>query len=914
MVVQEQHPGKPIIRVSDCPGYVEDKQQRTAAPVNLAECREYFENNLSVQGKDSHDLGQLGNNENPTPVKESFKEGEDHAFVDEPGKAIKQGKNGEERYEAHINKGYNESRQGNHVGAIEEYTQAINIFQDRAYAYYTRGHSKYLLGQLDEAIDDYTQAINLDPKYADVYNARGVAKKDLGQHDEAINDLTQAIKLDPEHAFAYNNRGIAKYFLGQLDEAIDDYTQAIKLDPEYVYAYYNRGIAKEVLGQLEEAIDDYTQAIKLDPELEVAYNNREVAKSQLGQQEDGFDNLDQEYKEYPELAAEYIERGNAKLNEKDYSGAINEYNEAMDKGRPEAYNDRGFVKSKLGQLEEAIDDYTLAISKDPKYAEAYVKRGDTKMEMGDSKGAIKDFDKAASEMNPGEEQNIVYIKMRLAKSGQRQQENGFDVYDQEFKEYPELAAEYIERGNVKLNEKDYSGAINEYNEAMERNPSSAEEYEIVVNRGFAKSGQGELDHALEDYDQAIDIYSDIATAYIKRGHVKFTKGDYTGADEDYERAMNSNPFEGERYEIHLYRGRIELKEGRTRQAIGNFNLAIEMDEGRPEAYNDRGLARLIMFEDERNNDVELKWEINADFTAAIKAATAGGLDQEQYVAEAYYGYNNRGKLKLRVSPDRMDDAIDDFDLAIELDDTRPEAYINRGDAMLLRDDPAAAINDYGQAIATETEQVLIEGYLKRGKVYLIMRDHLSAIDNYGIVIDSDHALDNELIEALFSRGLAMSERGSYWDAIDDFDGAINQLKSAAGKQAQRRYISNIYLPLHYYRGIARLELGQAGDALLDFGRAKTEYYEYERETSQTANGDESHVRVQLPDILTQEGHAYNKLDKIKESGAAFAQAEKLKEDSGALKEGSDALEEGSDISITDYLSTFAYDVWFYFPE
>ena len=694
-VVQEQLPDKTLNRAVDCLKIIANSLQGKDEPVALAECREYIEHKRSVPGEDSQDLGRLGKKENPVTDKESFKNDEDHVAVDELGKAIKQGLNGEETYAGRINKGDFELSQGNLFDAIEEYSQAITLDSDRAEAY-----------------------IKI-----------GTVKLEQGEYQSSINNFEKAITKDRS------------------------------LEEEYEI-YFNKGVANSRLKNNVAALIDYLVAFLL------------------------FD-------------------------------------------RAEVYFNRGIAWSKTGHQDEAINDFTLAIIKDPYLAEAYIKRGDAKMEKGDFNGAIVDYEKAG-EMDLG----------------------------------------------------------------------LAEQYVVLISRGEAKSGQGELDHALEDYDQAIDIYSDIATAYIKRGHVKFTKGDYTGADEDYERAMNSNPFEGERYEIHLYRGRIELKEGRTRQAIGNFNLAIEMDEGRPEAYNRRGLARLIMFEDERNNDVELKWEINADFTAAIKAAIAGGLDQEQYVAEAYRGYINRGMLKLRVSPDRIDDALDDFDLAIELDDTRPEAYINRGDTMLLKDDPAAAINDYGQAIATETEQVLIEGYLKRGKAYLIMQDHLSAIDNYGRVIDSGHALDNELIEALFSRGLSMSELGSYWDAINDFDDAINQLKSVAGKHDQRQHLSNIYLPLHYYRGTAKLQLGQAEDALLDFGRAKTEYQE--RESSQTTNGDRAHVRVQIHQIITQEGNAYNKLNKPKEADEAFAHASTLEQD--------------RDSSIYDSHSSFANDVLLYFAK
>jgi tetratricopeptide (TPR) repeat protein len=59
-----------------------------------------------------------------------------------------------------------------------------------------------------------------------------------------------------------------------------------------------------------------------------------------------------------------------------------------------AYNDRGIVKEKKGDLEGAIADYTQAIKVNPKYAAAYRNRGDAKRKKGDLDGASADFSRA----------------------------------------------------------------------------------------------------------------------------------------------------------------------------------------------------------------------------------------------------------------------------------------------------------------------------------------------------------------------------------------------------------------------------------------------------------------------------------------------------------------------------------------
>ena len=53
-------------------------------------------------------------------------------------------------------------------------------------------------GDYAGAIEDYTQAIELDPKFAEAYFNRGNAKHSSGDYAGAIEDYTKAIELDPK--------------------------------------------------------------------------------------------------------------------------------------------------------------------------------------------------------------------------------------------------------------------------------------------------------------------------------------------------------------------------------------------------------------------------------------------------------------------------------------------------------------------------------------------------------------------------------------------------------------------------------------------------------------------------------------------------------------------------------------------
>jgi tetratricopeptide (TPR) repeat protein len=83
------------------------------------------------------------------------------------------------------------------------------------------------------------------------------------------------------------------------------------------------------------------------------------------------------------------------LLETDNARKIEDYDNALrlNPNIPDAYNNRGVAKKKLGRFAEAIADYDKAIQLKPDFAVAYFNRGDAKKALGQYENALKDFDK-----------------------------------------------------------------------------------------------------------------------------------------------------------------------------------------------------------------------------------------------------------------------------------------------------------------------------------------------------------------------------------------------------------------------------------------------------------------------------------------------------------------------------------------
>jgi tetratricopeptide (TPR) repeat protein len=61
--------------------------------------------------------------------------------------------------------------------------------------------------------------------------------------------------------------------------------------------------------------------------------------------------------------------------------------------------------------------------------------------------------------------------------------------------------------------------------------------ETFNNRGNARYNKGDLDGALEDYNEAIRLKSDYVKAFYQRSITRKAMGDKEGAREDYDEAI-----------------------------------------------------------------------------------------------------------------------------------------------------------------------------------------------------------------------------------------------------------------------------------------------------------------------------------------------------------------------------------------
>lgn len=135
-----------------------------------------------------------------------------------------------------------------YIGAIQDFTKAIEIYSKEPYYYRYRSWAKKKLGDLAGVLYDQNKEIELAPLNPTSYINRAYTKSQLNDLAGAISDYSQALEIEPTNSYYYNYRADIKRKQGDFAGAILDYTKIIELNEIARTGYYMRGKVKHQIG------------------------------------------------------------------------------------------------------------------------------------------------------------------------------------------------------------------------------------------------------------------------------------------------------------------------------------------------------------------------------------------------------------------------------------------------------------------------------------------------------------------------------------------------------------------------------------------------------------------------------------------------------------------------------------------
>jgi tetratricopeptide (TPR) repeat protein len=173
-------------------------------------------------------------------------------------------------------------------------------------------------------------------------------------------------------SWAYNRRGEARAREGKKAEALADFEASVAAGGTW-RAIHNRGASYAAAGRDQEARIDLDRAIELNPRYPQAYLNRAELRSKQRDFQGAIDDFNLAMKLGARDAAVFAGRAHAYYRLQRFGDALRDYGEAI-KNEPENADtlvSRGDVYSDVGQYGDAAKDYRSAVRVGPKNARAY---------------------------------------------------------------------------------------------------------------------------------------------------------------------------------------------------------------------------------------------------------------------------------------------------------------------------------------------------------------------------------------------------------------------------------------------------------------------------------------------------------------------------------------------------------------
>ncbi|MHC5019471.1 MAG: protein kinase domain-containing protein, partial [Planctomycetota bacterium] len=156
-------------------------------------------------------------------------------------------------------------RFGDHDGAIEQYTRALEMRPDYQFALTNRGAIRVRQRALAEGVADLERSVELDPDDHLGWEWLGIGRLQLGKLQPALAALHQAVRTKPDCTIARLQRASAWAELGNLDKAESDLTAVLRREPGRLDALRSRVRIREARGNWRGQLEDLDSILSIEP-------------------------------------------------------------------------------------------------------------------------------------------------------------------------------------------------------------------------------------------------------------------------------------------------------------------------------------------------------------------------------------------------------------------------------------------------------------------------------------------------------------------------------------------------------------------------------------------------------------------------------------------------------------------------
>ncbi|HKD45119.1 MAG TPA: tetratricopeptide repeat protein [Candidatus Angelobacter sp.] len=619
----------------------------------------------------------------------------------------------------------------------------------------------------DEAAKVYVALLDRDPKSRYALEAMGYLSRDVGDNKTAEMYFTRMAEAYPNDYVPYVALGDLYTSLRDFPKAQENYETAYKLAPsntQIVVGGSNAAIDAHQVDLAGEWVERATGAMKNDPRIMreterfLFLKGRYAESARFGEQ--AMQRLPHDRDAAVYLGYDYYNLGRYD----DVLALVSRYETVL----PKEANFpllAGHVHRQNELLQQAIDDFSRAIAKDPRMVEALVNRGYVRNDMQDAVAAIRDFEPAIK-MSPDDgiaHMGLAYSYLQLHRS-----RDALEETERSEKLLGETGATHMARATAYRQMRVLSKAETEYRLALKFTPDDLKIYEALADALYHAhrypQAITELHNALQLSPDDPLIYANLAAAHaqlhqraetmqsiaaaereapdqsailLATGDALMTLGEESAAMERFTRALDAP--DANRVNVRLEFAKLFVRQGKfdsAKQQVGLAFAESRVGEASP-LTTDNLVEAANVFVSTHDFDLAERYYSKAKDMGASDDTVAIGLadtyiaqGKEQEAAEVLSALGNPPDYQLNY----------DYEIAW-------------GNVYNQRHDPAHAVTAFAHAsevaAADDTaERAMLQAAGEEGTQVLPSVSMLNGAATAPIFVDATiYELDNKLIGA-----------------------------------------------------------------------------------------------------------------------------------------------------------------------
>ena len=442
----------------------------------------------------------------------------------------------------------------------------------------------YKKGNIQKAIELCQSALLKDPTDADLHIKLGDLylewHLDIFQArqyiDEAITEYQRALETHINSGEVYFKIGNANYYKNDLDKAVNYFKLALEHNYNKAESAYMLAASFMKKALFLDALEFAHESLKYKKYFNASAHFLVYRIMKLTSQKTFVNNL--------KMIKEFLLAALTFLFDKKAIKALSEFFITL-KFFPALID--GMIKANSQSLEAALQVYQRTIEQAPGFVMLYTFIGDIYRAMGQYDDAINEYNMAIWL----DSLNIpAYRSLCQTYEEQGDYQSACNSYKKLIEIQPNVAEHHSNLANILYLSGDVQQAVVHYQNAIILNPRPAWTSVIAQTLGFVFHEDGRnLNAAVSCYQTASMLTPTDIDIYVNLGSVFYDQNEFDSALVIYRKALLLNPKDAK---IHCNLGYLHWGKGDIEEAIKEYELAIKYDPDYDIAYNNLGVIYL----------------------------------------------------------------------------------------------------------------------------------------------------------------------------------------------------------------------------------------------------------------------------------------------------------------------------------